>query len=165
MNEKWQALAREAGLAAEHLAIGASALGKANYAQHAYYGQAFFALTIGMERAAKLALVVDYALEHNGEFPNTDAVTKHRHDVAALLKQADEIARRRKPNEVQEYLPQSEIHSGIVKVLSDFATNITRYYNLNLVTGDPRTSKIHDPVRAWFDLVIVPVLAGSGKTQ
>jgi len=65
MNETWQALAREAGLAAEHLAIGISALGKANYAQHAYYGQAFFALTIGLERAAKLALVVDHALEHN----------------------------------------------------------------------------------------------------
>ena len=33
----WNALTREAGLASEHIAIGATALGRANYAQVAYY--------------------------------------------------------------------------------------------------------------------------------
>ncbi len=67
MNKTWRALAREAGTAAEHLAIGISSLGRANYAQDAYYGQAFFALSIGLERASKLAFVVDHAL---GACPN-----------------------------------------------------------------------------------------------
>ena len=53
----WLALAREAGLAAEHIGIGATALGRANYAQEAYYAQAFFALSVGFERAAKLEII------------------------------------------------------------------------------------------------------------
>src|SRR5262245_16310650 len=66
MTPIWHAVAREAALAAEHLGSGATILGKANYAHHAHYGQAFFDLTIGIERAAKLAFVVDYALDHGG---------------------------------------------------------------------------------------------------
>jgi hypothetical protein len=53
MNKIWQAIAHEASLAAEHIGIGATAIGKANYAD-AYYAQAFFALTTGFERASKL---------------------------------------------------------------------------------------------------------------
>src|SRR4051812_11296822 len=123
-NSKWIALAREAGIAAEHLAIGVTALGKANYAQHAYYGQAFFALSTGFERAAKLALVVDYALEHAGEFPTNERVREFGHDLRKLLERVDEIASRR---EVEYRLPRSGIHDAIVNVLSDFAKNITRY--------------------------------------
>lgn len=158
MNETWQALAREAGVAAEHMAIGATTLGKANYAQQAYYGQAFFALTIGFERAAKLALVVDHALENSGSFPQHKVLRGYGHDLTKLLIQADEIAKRRGLNSVQERLPQTKIHEGIIKVLSDFASNITRYYNLDLVTGDPRAVAQDDPIRAWFDLVTTPVL-------
>ncbi len=36
--------------------------------------------------------------------------------------------------------------------------NITRYYNLQVVTGDPRAAKHKDPTHAWFDLVIAPIL-------
>jgi hypothetical protein len=41
------------------LASGATTIGKANYAQEAYYGQALFSLTTGIERSAKLAFVID----------------------------------------------------------------------------------------------------------
>lgn len=158
MNETWQALSREAGLAAEHLAIGATALGKANYAQPAYYGQAFFALTVGLERATKLALVVDHALEHSGTFPQQRVLRDYGHKLDELLEQADEIAKRRGLTAAEERLPRTLIHEGIIKVLSDFASNVTRYYNLDLVTGDPRAAKHDDPIRAWFDLVITPIL-------
>lgn len=164
MNETWQALAREAGLAAEHLAIGVSALGNANYAQHAYYGQAFFALSIGFERAAKLALVVDHAIEHNGTFPSHGVLRAYGHNLKVLLEQADEIAKRRGLSGSNDRMPSTTIHTGIVEVLSDFATNITRYYNLDLVTGDPRTTDRNDPVQAWFESVIIPVLAAHYTT-
>ena len=52
MGPVFQALAREAGLAAEHLAAGVTSLGKANYAHKGIYFQAFFDLSIGFERAA-----------------------------------------------------------------------------------------------------------------
>ena len=154
-NSKWVALAREAGIAAEHLAIGVTALGKANYAQHAYYGQAFFALSTGFERAAKLALVVDHALEHDGEFPTNEQVREFGHDLRKLLERVDEIASRRGA----EYrLPRTAIHDAIVSVLGDFAKNITRYYNLDLVTGAPNVQARQDPIREWFDKVMTPVL-------
>jgi hypothetical protein len=69
MSQKWVALAREAGMASEHLAVGVEALSNANYAQHAYYNQAFFALSVGIERSGKLGLVVDHALNARGNFP------------------------------------------------------------------------------------------------
>ena len=155
MDKTWQALADEAALAAEHLAIGATTLSKANYAQQAYYSQAFFALAIGLERASKLALVVDHALEHAGVFPKHKALRNYGHDLQTLLTRADEIAKRR---ELEDRLPRTRVHENIIKVLTDFANNITRYYNLDLLTGRPHTAEHDDPVRAWFDLVITPIL-------
>ena len=95
MNPTWNAIAREAALAAEHLGNGATILGKANYEHHAHYGQAFFSLSTGFERAAKLALVVDHALINAGEFPSTGKIRDYGHNLARLLGQADAIAERR----------------------------------------------------------------------
>ena len=158
MNKTWQALAREAAIAAEHMAIGATVLSKANYAHHAYYGQVFFALTIGFERAAKLALVVHHALEHDGQFPPHKVLRDYCHKLRDLLDNADKIAKHRGLACAEHRLPRSPIHDGIVAVLSDFANNLTRYYNLAVVTGDPRAEQVVDPVRAWFERVTVPVL-------
>lgn len=158
MNQIWQALAREAGISAEHLAIGVTALGKANYAQQAYYGQAFFALTTGIERAAKLAMVVDYALEYSGKFPSHQMIRGYNHNLKDLLEVADEIAERHGLS-IGARLPRTPIHTDIVDVLSDFAGNVTRYYNLDLITGHPRVTKHVDPIRVWYEKVIVPVLA------
>jgi hypothetical protein len=158
VNETWWALAHEAGIAAEHLAIGATALGKVNYAQPAYYGQAFFALSIGLERATKLALVVDHALEHGGTSPSHGVLRDYGHKLEKLLAQTDEIAKRRGRTATEDLLPRTVIHEGIIKVLSDFASNVTRYYNLDLVTGDPRTERHDDPICAWYELVVTPIL-------
>ena len=158
MDELWQALAREAGTAAEQMAIGATALSKVSYAQQAHYGQAFFALSIGFERTAKLAFVVDHALENGGAFPSHNALRKQGHNLSELLEIADDIAGRRGMAAEGIQLPRTLIHSGIVQVLSDFASNITRYYNLDLITSDPRSSKLVSPVHAWYNLVTVPIL-------
>jgi hypothetical protein len=157
MNATYHAIAREAGIAAEHLASGSTALGKANYAHEAYYGQAFFSLTIGIERSAKLAFVIDHALNNAGVFPTNDQLREYRHDLRKLLDQADAIAERRELTG-DSRLPRTNIHDGIVGVLTDFANNITRYYNLDLITGDARTAQRSDPTKAWFQHVVKPVL-------
>lgn len=156
MGEKWTALAREAGLAAEHLAIGVTALGKANYAQPAYYGQAFFALSTGFERSAKLILAVDYAVQNGGKFPATLEIERHKHNLVRLLSEADRVGERLGTH---ERLPDTAIHRGIIAVLSEFATNITRYYNIEVLTDSPRINGRKDPIQRWHDDVIVPVLA------
>lgn len=155
MSDFWRAITREAGLAAENLAIGATALGKANCAEHAYYGQAFFALSIGLERSAKLALVIDHALENKGTFPEHYVLRSYGHNLKELLQNLDKIAERRG---FVDRLPQEQIHKSIIEVLSDFASNITRYYNLDLITGDTRTANRTDPIEAWFKNVTEPIL-------
>lgn len=157
-NAIWQALQREASMAAEQLAIGVTALGKANYAQKAYYYQAFFALGIGFERAAKLALIVDYALDNGGTLPPNENVCRYRHNIKELLKLVDEIAERRGLSREKNKLPVSIVHDGIIEILSDFANNITRYYNLDLVTNNLHKEKQYDPINAWFHQVTLPIL-------
>jgi hypothetical protein len=155
-SEQWLALAREAGIAAEHLGIGVTALGRANYAQHAYYGQAFFALSIGFERSAKLALVVDHALDHSGRFPPNSEIRKFGHSLRELLEALDDLAARRRFG-AESRMPSSEIHENAIDVLSDFASNVTRYYNLDFVTGKSSAQMLDDPISAWWNRVTIPI--------
>ena len=168
MNDNCRALGREAALAAEHLAIGVTALGRANYAQEAYYGQAFFALTVGLERSAKLAFVVDYALDNAGKFPPSEELTPKKgfgHDIKRLLDRLDDIAERRGLSGTKHRLPRSEIHDAMIDILSDFARNGTRYYNLEFVTGTPSAASKVDPLRQWWDRVVTPILRIHYKTN
>ena len=55
--------------------------------------------------------------------------------------------------------PSTPIHDGIVDTLSDFATNLTRYYNLELLAGSPAATERADPIAAWDERVTQPVLA------
>ncbi|MBI1956339.1 MAG: hypothetical protein HYS38_08095 [Acidobacteria bacterium] len=145
-------------MAAEHLAIGITALGRANYAQEAYYGQAFFALTVGLERSAKLAFVIDYALQHNGKFPPNKDVRDYAHDLKALLRATDAIAERNGLSSSEERLPQSPIHDAIIEILSEFARNGTRYYNLDFVTGASSSVNKINPLQQWWERVVTPIL-------
>jgi hypothetical protein len=50
---QWHAIDREGQLAAEQLASGVTILGRANHGLKGLYTQAFFALSIGIERLAR----------------------------------------------------------------------------------------------------------------
>ena len=45
------------------------------------------------------------------------------------------------------------------------ATNVTRYYNLELVTGSQTAAIQDDPIAAWFERVTKPVLARHYKDR
>lgn len=158
-SSKWKALAREAGIAAEHMAIGVTALGKANYAYPAYYGQAFFALSIGLERSAKLALLVDHAIRNSGIFPSESDIRKYSHHLMKLLDGADEVSKRLGVDRI----PRTPVHVAIIQVLSDFASNVTRYYNLEVVTGAPSVATKKDPVAQWHDRIVKPLVEAHYK--
>lgn len=153
MDQHWQALARESGVAAEHLGIGASAIGKANYAQTAYFGQALFALSVGIERSCKLVLVSNYALRHQGRFPDSKILRSYGHDLAKLLSRVDAISSQ---YENVESLVMSPIQEAVVDIVGTFAKNVTRYYNLEMLTREmPHTT---EPAAAWFTKVTLPTL-------
>jgi hypothetical protein len=53
------ALLREAEIAAQSLYVGLTALRKADFSRQDLYSHAFFCLSIGLERIAKLTILID----------------------------------------------------------------------------------------------------------
>jgi hypothetical protein len=131
---QWRAMQREAQLAAEHAAHGVTVLGRANHAQTGLYTQAFFGLSIGLERMGKLSFLADHAIRSDGVFPTDQDLRKIGHDLASLLAKCEAIGAGLSQN--QEYMarPSDAIHRGIEDVVSLFATKL-RCYNLNHLSG------------------------------
>ena len=68
------------------LGSGATSLGRASYGdQMGEYYTAFFGLTIGLERLAKLILVVDHAIKNGGTMPDEKVVRMYGHKLVSLL--------------------------------------------------------------------------------
>lgn len=111
----WSSLSREASIAAEHLAIGATALRRANNAPSTYYVRSFFAFTVGLELPAKLAAVVDHTLTFGVSFAGNSEVRKFDDGVRELLCRFDSIAVRRSLDAPKGPLPRSPDRDGILE--------------------------------------------------
>lgn len=150
-------LNREAGIAAELIAHGVTLLGRANYAQTGLYGQAFFSLSIGFERTAKLIYIADFVIQNGGRFPsNKELKNKIGHDLDHLFDHAETISIRCRQGKKHWERPRTEIHNAIVSVLTEFARR-SRYYNLDAVTSSS-PAQPSDPMFAWNEQVIKPII-------
>jgi hypothetical protein len=152
---QWFAVGREADIATEQIASGITALGRAQLSRKGLYTQAFFGLSIGIERLAKLIYISDHALENNGNFPDNDALRKLGHKLDVLLDKCQEISVKRMAGKEFSERPSTDIHAGIVLTLSEFAKQ-TRYYNLNFLSGS--TPNPSEPIEFWWNRVGVPIL-------
>lgn len=152
---EWHALGREAELAAEQLAAGATLLRRANHAQQGLYTQAFFGLSIGFERVAKLAIVADYAIENKGRFPENRILRSIGHDIDILLNYCEPLSIKWRNGQDFSERPNLDVHEGIVETLTEFAKS-SRYYNLDFLTGGRRP--FPEPVGAWWRRVGKPIL-------
>ena len=147
---QWRALAREAGLAAESVAVGLTEIRRANAAQTGIYSHAFFSLTIGLERIMKLILVTDFMLQNAGKMPNDKYIRQFGHGITGLVDAVRTIESARALKLPFEF-PDDQIVAEIVAVLNDFA-EATRYYNLDVLVGG-RSQALSDPLAAWSDRV------------
>ncbi len=134
LGAQWRAVQREAQLAAEQAAHGVTVLGRANHAQTGLYTQAFFGLSIGLERMGKLIFLTDHAIRSDGAFPTDQDLRKIGHDLASLLAKCEAIGAGLSQDRDYMAWPSDAIHRGIEDVLSLFATKL-RYYNLNHLAG------------------------------
>jgi len=66
-NKRFQAFLEEAQFTKEILSIGVTQIRKANYATQGIYFQSFTCLSVGIERACKLILILDYYVNNNGK--------------------------------------------------------------------------------------------------
>lgn len=140
---------REASIAAESLYSGLNSLGKANYAQESLYAHAFFGITTGLERMAKLAILVETRTRLDGQYP-TDAElrSKYAHNLIKLFARVDEI-RTEYQGELEWELPDRAIADKALSILAEFATT-TRYYNMKMIVGEKGVESQRDPIAAWM---------------
>jgi|HubBroStandDraft_5_1064220.scaffolds.fasta_scaffold04427_3 hypothetical protein len=143
------AFGREAELAADQIGLGVTALGKAGYGNSGLYSRAFFGLSVGLERLAKLVIIADYAIDNRGGFPNNTELRRIGHDIASLFDKCEAISIRRDLAR-NNARPNTEINAAIVKTLTEFGIR-SRYYNLDLIVN--RRQDAEEPIQAWWTRV------------
>jgi hypothetical protein len=155
---EWQALHREATLVSQLIGAGATALGRASYASgFGEYYTAFFGLSIGIERLAKLILIANHVLDHAGSLPDQEDVRRYGHKIGLLVSEADRIAA--KHNLKLSYpKPNGHIPTAITRCLDAFAdASKGRYANFEAI-GNPSFNAADEPVAKWWREVIEPIL-------
>lgn len=146
----WMALSRESKLVRHLLGAGVTALGRANYADQAgEYYTAFFGLSVGIERLAKLILVADHALSNQGKLPPQSIIRKYGHNIENLLISVDAIPEKNSI-ELRYQKPITAISTKIVECLDAFAdAGRGRYANFAAL-GDPNIEGQFEPIRKWW---------------
>jgi len=154
---EWHTIGREAELAVAQAGSGITALGRADHLHKGYYTQAFFGLSIGLERIAKLIIISDYAITNSGKFPSNDILRNVGHDIATLLAHCEPLSAKYRAGQQYAERPNEEIHNGIIMTITEFG-KLSRYYNLDLLTGGSAAS-LPEPIEAWWQRVGQPILS------
>ena len=89
----WRALAAEAGIAADQIGEGATLLAKCVPEYPWTFSRAFFPLSIGLERACKIALHVDARLV-SGAFLTSKQMRAYGHGLTTLISEVESIGQR-----------------------------------------------------------------------
>lgn len=147
LTEKERNLANEAALTASLLGNGLNALRKADLFNKGLYYQAFFSLSIGIERLLKIIIINEYRVRNDGSFPTDINPRKFGHD---LIKLCDYIGIKFESN---------PLHIKIVIFLNDFAKR-SRYYNIDSMMN--ANVKYDDPLSDWY-LLSQDILNSSKK--
>lgn len=154
---EWHALGREASLVRHLIGSGATAIGKANYADKmGEYYTAFFGLSVGLERLSKLILVARYAIENQGKMPDEQVVRKFGHKLIDLANEVENITEKMQLS-LEYSRPTHEIPHKILECLDSFSdarrgryANFASLGNPNL-TGD-------EPIKKWWGEVAECIL-------
>lgn len=135
-------LIKESSLAATSISQGLTALRKAHFGDKGLYYQAFFLLTIGIERILKLTIIVKSLVEKD-KFPENEELKKFNHKLKDLFIYVSSSLR---PED--NFLNQNELFLPILEFLSNYASD-SRYYNLDTLSG-----KTHfiDPLYQWSSI-------------
>lgn len=154
---EWHFIQRETMLVRQLVGSGATALGKADYAKNkGEYYNAFFGLSVGLERLCKLILVVDHALTHSGALPTEVVVRKFGHKIGELFNAVEGIAKSRGLSYAKDR-PNNKIVMAMLSNLDAFAdAGRGRYANFAALT-DP-TQVRNDPLAKWWNEVAEAVL-------
>lgn len=129
----WYLLNNEAATASGLICNGLTLLRKMDFTKNSIQDQAFFLLSIGMERLMKLILIYDYRTINNNSIPDDSYLRKgFGHDLTKLFDKCKSIAAF---HNIDTPLIDDPIYQVILNILTDFS-NQSRYYNLNYLSGN-----------------------------
>lgn len=139
-------LGRECALAAMSIGQGLTMIRKYDFVKHAYGNQAFFMLSVGLERLLKIIIIYNHRRTNQNTFPNNAELKKAGHDIKGLYNKAIIIADEIGKPELYRAIKEDPISDLIIECITDFA-NKARYYNLDMLTDHQNFSD--EPLRAW----------------
>lgn len=146
-----RALFQEAYLTDSLLCSGMTALRRHSFNDPGRTFEAFFGLSNGIERLAKLTLVSDFYAT-KGVFPDIKRLKDYGHNLQRLLPQIEEVASRRGAG-LEDAPSNNPGSAAVVEFLTQFALT-DRYYNINrLAEGEAGGESIDDPISRWVALV------------
>lgn len=141
----YKTLEQESFVIRSCLATGLTELRNANLDEQGRYYSAFFQLAIGIERLAKMALILDHMARNNLQPPGQSTVKGYGHDLQILVSKVSTIASLAGSTP----FPLDPLCGKVVVFLSEFAKGM-RYANLDaLATGKPH----RDPLSEWNDIL------------
>ena len=158
-NQHWRNIARECLLILELLDSGMIALGKASSMDmEGHYYNAFFGLSVGIERLAKLILVTEHTVT-SGKLPTNDVIESYRNNYGHdLIKLLDKIQKITTMLNLTHSRPHNEISRAIINCLNSFASaGKGRYANFNFL-NDPQDENEFEPIKKWWNEVAEPIL-------
>lgn len=124
--DKKKLLHRESSLSAMNLGVGLTFLRKNNFAQTGFIYQAFFSLSVGIERLIKLILVYEYYGQNNS-FPPKNYLKAKGHNLFNLYSEAEKLGANYNCLNYFDRFKNEPICQNILKNLSDFAEE-NRYF-------------------------------------
>jgi len=141
-------LEQEACITSSTVAAGLTAIRNANLNDKGRFYTGFFQMCIGIERLAKLALILDYLVDHSLSPPGASAVRSFGHDLNTLFSKVQAIAKLRNYSFVSEF-SLSPIQARMLNFLAEFAKG-SRYANLDsLASGVHQT----EPLHGWHQIL------------
>jgi hypothetical protein len=158
----FQSLCDEGVFTKEMLGAGATQIRNANYSKKGIYFQAFTSLSTGLERIAKLCVMLDYYLDKSSFSDENMMKYKIGHDLIKLYIRAKEVIVKRSLQFRFNQTLDEEIYQSILNILSRFAKG-DRYSNINFLVNKQLSSS---PIASWYknvDLVIFKTRISSKK--
>ena len=119
------------------------------------YYTAFFGLSVGLERLAKLVLVADHAISHSGQMPDEKLVRKFGHKIG-LMNAVDAAAQQHKLK-LDFRRPTTVISTKIIECLDAFADSGRGRYANFAALGDPNLGR-EEPISKWWGEVAELIL-------
>ena len=147
-SDLYRILEQESLVVRSCICTGLTELRNASLNEKGRYYAGFFQIAIGIERMAKLALILDYMAQNNLRPPGQQTVRTYGHDLETLVTTVETITATR-GYQVRSSFARSTLCSSALIFLSQFATGM-RYANLDGLASGIRQ---RDPLLEWYTIL------------